>query len=105
MFAETYSAWIEVYIQLLRVLQDFHQPGEAELAETRKQVAKLLANLSKANKSMLNLREAMAGWPRISAELNRAKRKALATLDELAVEMDSALNITGELMEGLKELG
>ncbi len=104
LFAETYSSWIEVNIQLLRVLQDFNQPGEDELAGTRKQVAKLLANLSEANTSMVNLREAMAGWPRISAGLNRAKRKALATLDELAAEMDSALNITGELMEGLKEL-
>ena len=57
-----------------------------------------------AREGLMALRTSIASWPRVTRKLARAKKYALAAMDNLVREMDTMQDITLQvesLMEGL----
>jgi len=95
LFAETLGKGIDAYSKAAAVMPDFAAQGE-DVSEAATDSKQTLINFKEAVVSSLNsvleFRTAIAAHPRMTTKYNRAKRKAVGTLDQLAEEMRSALN-------------
>ena len=95
LFAETLGKGIDAYSKAASIMPDFSVPGE-DVSQAATDSKETLAAFKKAvlssRNSVLEFRATIAAQPRMTTMYNKAKRKTIAALDQLAEYMQSALN-------------
>lgn len=95
LFAETLGKGIDAYSKAASIIPDFSGKGEdvsQATTDSKEALAAFREAVSASRESVLEFRATIAAHPRMTTMYNRAKRKTLTALDQLAEEMQSAFN-------------
>jgi hypothetical protein len=106
-YREAYSTAIDYYGKAITLLTtEFHTDNTDQVREALATVRTLEDSINDGRRAQADLRSSIAGLPRMTGKLNRAKRSCLAALDSFDREMEAGLQLTlrvEALMEGVLE--
>jgi hypothetical protein len=81
-------AALQALTRALTLYQEFGNTGKSDLQSLRTSLADLLSPAGDSRKSLARFRDSVSGLPRMTSDLNRAKRAVLEQLDIMLGEID-----------------
>lgn len=78
--------------------------GEEDLSDLRNTLASMSANIHTAQAGMAGMRAAAEGLPRISKDLNRAKRAVVSQLDAFLFEIESTESTVNNIVDAIDRM-
>jgi hypothetical protein len=103
-FSECFIQGSEAIARGASLLSDFTSDNEQVINGTLNNVNALKEALTASLNRLRSLRTNVANIPRVTIELNRAKRRTLAMLDDLIYKMQNALSLISEIESELQGL-
>jgi Domain of unknown function (DUF4062) len=108
MFSENFGKMVDAYSKAATIMQDFSEGGEdlLESVESAKTtLSSLKESINSSQISTMAFRENIAAQPRLTTNLNRARRRAVKSIDSLIGEMQTACNLAEESEKMFEALG
>lgn len=88
----------------LALYGDFADADNGDLDELYSSLNNMLAAASEAKGGLVGFRDTMASLPRLTAELNRAKRGAVTQLDRMLDEIDNADTTVQNILDSIVKM-
>ena len=88
----------------LALYEDFGNAESDNLNELDEGLNNMLEGASGAKGSLVGFRDTIAGLPRLTGELNRAKRGAVTQLDRMLDEIDSTESTVQNILESIEKI-
>lgn len=85
------------------LMADF-QSDQTQLRSHREALKGMIASVATAKSGLLNMRQATSGLPRITKDLNRAKRAVAENLDKFLSEIESTESTVVNIIEAMDRL-
>ena len=104
LFKDSYSEAIRCFERAAVLLDDFDAPDLEDLRLTARRIEGMRDSLKHAGAGVGQLRQTVAGLPRVTTRFNRAKRAATAAMDRLESELDAAVRLTDQTATLLTEV-
>ncbi|MDY9924334.1 DUF4062 domain-containing protein [Methanobacterium sp.] len=103
-FSETFSIGIDAFTRAAAIIGDFQGDNQSEIEGALIAVKGIRSSIPPALESMQVLRDTVNGLPRISRDINIAKKRMVRTLDDLIKEIKSSMSIALEAEKTLEEV-
>ncbi|MDT7848591.1 hypothetical protein Q9292_03115 [Methylophilus sp. VKM B-3414] len=88
----------------LSLRNDFSRNGDEDLRELRESLSSMKEGSLTARNAMAGMRVATDGLPRMSKELNKAKRAVVSQIDGLLSELDSVHSTINNIVEAIDQM-
>lgn len=102
-FSDSFSIGIDALTRSAALINDFQTGNEDPILESLKGVQGIKESILPALKSVQGLRDVTNDLPRISRDINMAKKHMVTILDELIKEINSAKDLTSEAEKTLEK--
>lgn len=102
-FAKLFSKGIDKYTLAFAISTDFNDINEQHLNESIQSAIQLRTTIETTIKAVANLREVIAATPRLTTAFVQSRRHAITALDMLLREMETAIDLTSEMENVIKE--
>lgn len=89
---------------ILALYDDFGDTESMDLEDLDRELKSMLDGCSEAKNSLADFRDTIAGLPRLSSELNRAKRGALTQLGCMLDELDGAESTVQNILDSISKM-
>ena len=100
-FASVYERTVQSVARAAVIQLDLEN-AEDPVAAAANAAESLAQNLRGAKEGAMAMRQAAAGWPRMTTVMNRARRRAVAALDKLISEYERAIDVTDVVVGSLR---
>lgn len=88
----------------MALYDDFGDTESMDLEDLDRELKSMLDGCSEAKNSLADFRDTIAGLPRLSSELNRAKRGALTQLGCMLDELDGAESTVQNILDSISKM-
>jgi hypothetical protein len=95
---------LQALTQALAVYEDFHGAGEGDRAELREGLMRLREQTDGSHRGLVDFRETVAGLPRLTSEINRAKRNVIRQLDTMLEEISTTSDNVDNILDSLSRI-
>mgnify|MGYP001230997663 CR=1 FL=1 len=95
-FSDTFSIGIDSFARAATIINDFPDADKNEISKALTTVQEIKSSIIPALASIQGLRDTVYNLPRISREINLAKKHMVSILDDLIKEIDSSKDLTSE---------
>jgi hypothetical protein len=102
-FAKLFSKGIDKYTRAFAISTDFKDINEQNLNDSMTNAIQLRTSIETTIKPVNNLREVIAAAPRLTTAFVQSRKHAIAALDMFLNEMVTAINLTSEMENVIKE--
>jgi hypothetical protein len=103
-FANSYSGAIESYTRAFSISKELRTEKREDLESAKASLHEFKGTLESTKTQMASFRQTIAELPRMTTELNRAKRRVLSIMDKFDAELNTALNLSSELDKTIDQL-
>ncbi len=103
-FSSSRDSALESLTKALSLYDEFDSANGAQLEELESSLVRMRDSARDSRGSLHDMRETIAGIPRLTAELNRAKRLVCGELDELLASIDKTVQTTGNIIESIQTM-
>jgi len=103
-FAEALASAMASLGRAASISMEFDRRNASDLQDLFGQARSLRETLTQTSGNLHSFRDSIAGTPRVTSELNKAKRRALSTMASLLGEFEIGVSHVGELEESLEQI-
>lgn len=104
-YRDAYSRGIDFYGKATNMLTtDFDADSTGQIEEALSVVRSLKESIMSGRAGLAELREGIAGLPRMTRKLNQAKKRCLTAIDNFGREVDATLELTLEVEASIERL-
>jgi ABC-type transporter Mla subunit MlaD len=103
-FAEALASAMASLGRAASISMEFSRRDVSDLQGLLEQARSLRETLTQTRDNLHSFRDSIAGLPRVTSELNKAKRRALSTMASLLREFDTGVSHVGELIRSLEQI-
>lgn len=103
-FSSSRDSALESLTKALSLYDEFNSADGEQLEELESSLIRMRDSARDSRESLYEMRETIAGIPRLTADLNRAKRVVCSELDELLASIDKTVQTTGNIIESIKTM-
>lgn len=104
LFSKSYTSAMDTFGRAAVLLADFEPIPNQQIADAHEQVGELRLNIERSHAALSQMRGEVSSIPRLSTDMNRARRAATSALDRLDLEFSNALNVTSEIEKLLQRM-
>lgn len=104
LFAEALASAMASLGRAASISMEFSRRDVSDLQNLLEQARPLRETLTQTRDNLHSFSNSIAGLPRVTSELNKAKRRALSTMASLLREFDTGVSHVGELIGSLEQL-
>ena len=104
LFSDSRDDALNALTSALVLYEDFSETDEDQLKGLRGSLAELQLAASGSKEGLLGFRSSIEGFPRLTSELNRAKKAVLGQLDNLLADVDRTVSIIQNILESIDRM-
>jgi hypothetical protein len=104
LFSQCLQTGLTAFANAASLYCDFPQEDTSGLQNALQNIKAMRSKSAEARNSITGMRGSVAQLPRLTSVLNRAKRKTLATLDELLRQFETGERLATEVEQTIENL-
>lgn len=103
-FSSSSNQALESLTKALSLYSGFENTDEGQLADLEDSLTRMLISAREARGSMYGMRTMIDSFPKLTTEMNRAKRLVCGELDALIGSIDNTIKTTGNIVESIQSM-
>lgn len=101
-FSSSRDSALDALTKALSLYDDFGNVDGVQLSELESSLTRLRDSAAGSRESLYDMRMTIDGIPRLTADLNRAKKVVCSELDELLASIEKTVKTTGNIIESIQ---
>lgn len=103
-FSSSSNHALESLTKAMSLYSDFENTDEGQLADLEDSLTRMLVSARDARENMYGMRTMIDSFPKLTTEMNRAKRLVCGELDALVGSIDNTLRTTSNIVESIQSM-